>query len=121
MSNRVLDSLSPVIIRAIVERVAQTPSGMPVIISNSFLIDQWADLPPSSPIDGGLSATHIDQIVKSVSATSDELLTAFIYNNREKLVLLNQAILTTLVRRCGFRLLERGEYHSTFVTENCAP
>jgi hypothetical protein len=107
------------VIRGISARAAVAPSGSPVLISNSFINGSSAELLAPGHPKQALSQRDVEQIARDSTLTGQKFLAAATYRQREDLVPVNQAILTTLARRCDFRLLERGRQHSIYVTEHC--
>lgn len=118
LSSPLNDSLSARIIALVAKSVEKTPTGTLIVISNSFMTGRWIGLATSDVIHRA-STTDTNRIADRVVLKGEKLLDAAMYHQRENLLPVNQAILTTLLARCDLRLVERGKYHSAFETEKC--
>jgi hypothetical protein len=79
---------------------------------------QWYAWGISSPANDGHSPLTSRQILRRVAATPSGL-PVIIAKDRRDWLPLNQAILQSLGARCDLKLVETGEYHVAYRTENC--
>jgi hypothetical protein len=79
---------------------------------------QWYAWGISSPANDGHSPLTSQQILRRVAATRSGL-PVLVAKERTQWLPLNEAILQVLNARCELRLVETGQYHLAYRTENC--